>query len=81
MCEYMCDMTETYQAKQADLTGGAANFFLVTPLDAATSFILERLIYYSCEDPGAAVGGSCVRRPKSRTTDAGACEQAEPLGK
>lgn len=25
----------TYQARQADLTGGAANFFLVTPLGAA----------------------------------------------
>lgn len=28
-----CDAT--YQARQADLTGGAANFFLVTPLGAA----------------------------------------------
>lgn len=29
------DATRTYHARQADLTGGAANFFLVTPLGAA----------------------------------------------
>lgn len=29
-----CDMA-TYQARHADLTGGAANFFLLTPLEVA----------------------------------------------
>lgn len=39
----------TYQARQADLTGGAANFFLVTPLALAPGAAAD----------GAATGAGC----------------------
>jgi hypothetical protein len=45
----------TYQARQADLTGGAANFFLVTPLALALA-------------PGAAADGAARGAESSAMT-------------
>lgn len=47
----------TYQARQADLTGGAANFFLVTPPPAALAVGTAAAAAAAAD--GAATGAEC----------------------